>query len=538
MRIDIRYKTTRSWLKWIVCFASVTIIVDACAFLGISGSLTTPESLSVTVVSTTEAELSWTDTNDSESGFTVEQASGTDGSFSSGLTIDSSQPDSTGAVVVTISDLIAGGSYRFRVFAFDATNQSDPTAEVSITMPLSVTSSGTLISKLSAVDGAPMDQFGIAVDISGDTLAVGASLANLGIWEPGAVYLYQRSGPALWGSGVRIDPPDTAGTHGGQFGFALGIDGDFLSVGAFLQNYENGAVYVFARGTNSSWDSYEKLESPDPDDYDRFGWSTAISNDKLIVGADRDDAAGTDAGAAYVFIFAGSSWDTGIKLTAADGASDDAFGHAVAISGDYAVVGAPGEDSAGSDAGATYVFKKGAGSTWGAGYRLMNAGLSAGDEFGGSVAVDGDYILVSAHLDDSGGFINSGAVYVYERTGSNEWGAPTKLTAPDPSDADVFGWDVSISETSGVIGAKSAGDQIALNAGSVYTISRDPTQGWVIDAIELLAPDELEDDPIEPDPRMHDAFGYSVALDQGTIVIGAAAGDTTLGQTGSAYVFE
>ena len=99
-----------------------------------------------------------------------------------------------------------------------------------------------------------------------------------------------------------------------------------------------------------------------------FGDSVAISGDYAIVGASGEDAGGNAAGAAYIFRRTGTnSWDAGVKIVAFDVQSSDTFGRSVAISGDYAVVGANGEDAGGDAAGAAYIFHRTGTNSWDAG---------------------------------------------------------------------------------------------------------------------------------------------------------------------------
>jgi len=148
---------------------------------------------------------------------------------------------------------------------------------------------------------------------------------------------------------------------------------------------------------------------------DVFGTSCAISGDTVVIGArSADSDTGANSGAAYVFVRSGSSWLQQAKLTAGDGASGDQFGNSVAISGDTLVVGAYLDDDAGMDSGSAYVFVR-SGSSW-----LQQAKLTAGDGaatdiFGSSVAISGDTAVVGAYLDDDAG-MDSGSAYIYQST--------------------------------------------------------------------------------------------------------------------------
>ena len=178
-----------------------------------------------------------------------------------------------------------------------------------------------------------------------------------------------------------------------------------------------------------------KLTASDAAAQDRFGRSVSLSGDVAIVGAPQQFS-----GAAYVYRFDGTTWSEEQKLTASDGAAGDAFGTTVSVSGPVAVVGAPLHDDAGNYSGAAYVYRFN-GTTWTEEQKLIASDAAAEDFFGGSVAVDGNVVVVGAHGDDDAGS-RSGAVYVY-RFGGMNWIEEQKLTASDGVANDAFGVSVS-----------------------------------------------------------------------------------------------
>jgi parallel beta-helix repeat protein len=131
------------------------------------------------------------------------------------------------------------------------------------------------------------------------------------------------------------------------------------------------------------------------------------------VGADSDDDRGSDSGSAYIFKRDGTSWSQQAKITANDGAADDRFGTSVSISGDYAIVGAYGDDDSGSNSGSAYIFKRD-GTSWSEQAKITASDGTAEDYFShSSVSISGDYAIVGAYGDDDGGS-NSGSAYVYD----------------------------------------------------------------------------------------------------------------------------
>ena len=204
---------------------------------------------------------------------------------------------------------------------------------------------------------------------------------------------------------------------------------------------------------------------------DHFGEAVAIDGDFLVIGAHADDDMGSFSGSAYVFARQGLEWIEHAKLVADDGALFDAFGLAVTISGDYVAVGALADDDDGGGSGAVYVFARN-GETWVQQAKLTALDASAGDAFGVSVAMDGDLLVVGAHrVDDAGE--DSGAAYVFRRVGST-WSQEAKLTPDDADESDFFGEAVAISGDTVIVGA--ARDDAAKNAGAAYVFVREDLQ--------------------------------------------------------------
>ena len=123
-----------------------------------------------------------------------------------------------------------------------------------------------------------------------------------------------------------------------------------------LNAASSGSAYIFKRD-GTSWSQQQKLTASDGAAGDDFGRSVSISGDYAIIGAYGDDDKGTNSGSAYIFKWNGTGWVQQQKLTASDGAANDWFGHSVSISGDYAIIGADDDDDKGSSSGSAYIFK-------------------------------------------------------------------------------------------------------------------------------------------------------------------------------------
>ncbi len=379
------------------------------------------------------------------------------------------------------------------------------------------------------------------------------------------------------------------------FGSSMAIDGDTLVIGAigedsnatWINTDQNkndaayaGAVYIFVRN-GSTWQQQAYLKASNTDPLDYFGKAVAISGDTLVVGANHEasNAAGVNgdeqnndlegAGAVYIFVRNGSTWQQQAYLKASNPGENDKFGSSVAISGDTVIVGATGEDSnatgingnqddnSASESGAVYVFTR-SGSTWQqqAYLKASNTGLM--DYFGSDVAIDGNTMLVGAPSEDSNATgvngnqtnnnaIDSGAAYVFYRTGST-WQQQAYLKASNTASADFFAYSVDISGDGIVIGAyQEDSNATGVNGNQTNNNSTDSGAAYVFirinsawQQIAYLKASNTGD---------LDGFGTSVAIDGSTIVVGANREDSNAtgvngdqnndnkSYSGAAYVF-
>jgi dsRNA-specific ribonuclease len=220
--------------------------------------------------------------------------------------------------------------------------------------------------KIQASDKEAGDRFGNSVSISGDgnTAIVCAYYEDTGGTQAGAAYIFVRSG-STWTQQAKIQASNKeASDYFGQSGSISG-DGNTAIVGA---NYEDtgatnpGAAYIFVR-SGSIWTEQAKIQASDKEANDFFGQSVSISGDgnTAIVGANYEDTGGSAAGAAYIFVRSGSTWTEQVKIQASDKEATDNFGFSVSISsdGNTAIVGAQAEDTGASNAGAAYIFVAG-----------------------------------------------------------------------------------------------------------------------------------------------------------------------------------
>jgi uncharacterized repeat protein (TIGR01451 family) len=381
--------------------------------------------------------------------------------------------------------------------------------------------------KVIALDGAGDDYFGYSVSLSEDTALVGAHYNDVGAnANQGSAYVFVRSG-TTWSQQAQLSASD--GAEYDRFGWSVALSGDTALVGAFYDDMgthtNQGSAYIFVRsGTN--WTQQVKLTASDGAAQDYFGYSVALSGDTALVGAFVDHVgANTDQGSAYIFVRSGMTWTQQAQLTASDGAESDYFGNSVALSGDTALVGAYCDDvGVNSDQGSAYVFIRSEG-TWTQQAQLTASDGEAGDYFGTSVALSRDTALVGAYYDDVAGNGDQGSAYVFVRSGTT-WIQQAQLTASGGGEYDWFGWSVALSGDTALVGAHYHDLGANTDQGSAYVFVRGGTS-WTQQA-QLTASDGADSD----------CFGHSVALSRDTALVGADQDNVAANtQQGSAYFY-
>ncbi len=325
--------------------------------------------------------------------------------------------------------------------------------------------------KLTAEDAAAGDNFGNSVSISGNYAIVGAWFDDHGLSDGGSAYIFVRS-DTTWSQQYKLTPSDASADK--WFGNSVCISGDYAIVGAFRDDHAgaySGSAYIFKR-TDTIWLQQAKLTLIGAAANDYFGKSVSITNSFAVVGADGDDDAGSNAGTAHIFNRSGTNWSLGTTLTASDATSGDNFGSSVSISSDaggnhYVAIGAryaPSDISLSS--GAVYVFFKPVGAfPWSEQEKITSSDTHASQKFGGSVSMKGDYLIVGANGDNHAGF-DSGAAYVFRRSGTS-WMENAKLTGISTTSGDQFGYSVGIFGDYAIVGAREA-NVVGSHSGSAY----------------------------------------------------------------------
>lgn len=363
--------------------------------------------------------------------------------------------------------------------------------------------------------------FGYSVAITGKKIIIGSQSTKIGTAAVGTAYIFEPDEGTFWRQSEQLAASN--GKRDDKFGAAVDIGEDYLIVGAPSHSAggsDSGVSYIFASHENG-WTQRGILVDDDTAIDDRFGGAVSISGNTAIVGAQENDDAGSNAGAAYVFERQGTNWALQAKLFSNEATLGELFGCAVSISGDVALIGACGNDDNGPSAGAAYVFMR-HGIDWIQAAKLIGGDTRMFDHFGASVAIDGTTAVIGAFGNDNAGE-NSGAAYIFTSNG-NTWTQQAKITSDDAITEDLFGFSVSVSGDTAIVGAHQ-NDAAGPNSGAAYVFARNGTR-W---------PQQTKLQP--KDAGIGDEFGYAVAIHENLLVVGARKDDHAEIDAGSAYIF-
>ncbi|MEH0022218.1 MAG: cohesin domain-containing protein [Desulfobacter sp.] len=310
------------------------------------------------------------------------------------------------------------------------------------------------------------------------------------------------------------------GTENDEFGGTVSVDGDYAVVGARRDESYKGAAYVFKK-EGTTWTQQAKLTAADGEANDYFGATVSIDGDYIVISAHQDDDAAINAGAVYVFKRDGETWVQQAKLTASDASYDESFGTACAISGDYIVVGLSMDDDEEMNSGSAYIFKRD-GETWTEQAKIKPSYATAGNSFGRSVAIEGDYVSIGANYDTTGTY--TGSVYIFKRDGVT-WAEQDILKASDTVFGDNFGGNLTM-DGNYLITTASEKHEVVTRSAAVYIFKRDGST-WAEQA-KLTA----------PTPVANDFFGFGASIG-GNYAAVTAVGDNTNGaDSGAVYLYK
>ena len=322
------------------------------------------------------------------------------------------------------------------------------------------------------------DIFGYAVAIDGTHFVVGAPSDDAGVFDSGSVYVYDlaRATPAVPVFILRNPAP----AAGDGYGRAVAASGPWVVVGAYgdsptLNSAGSAFVYNLAGATPTV--PVITLLHPSPFDYDYFGWSVAVSGNRVVVGAPAEDAPGIfNSGSAFVFDLTGVNPTVPVfTLNNPAPADDDSFGGSVAMSGSWVVVGAHGDNQGALDSGAAYVYDLGSVNPPIPAVVLHNPAAAASDWFGSSVAVSGNWVVVGAVQDDPAAG-DSGGAFVYDVTSGSPTAPVAILAKPSPAQGDWFGSAVAMHGSTITVGAYGV-DGTSIDRGAAFIFGPDKPQG-------------------------------------------------------------
>ena len=367
-------------------------------------------------------------------------------------------------------------------------------------------------------------RFGYSAGISGNTMVIGAFVADGATPGSGAAYVFERKNDH-WVQSAKIFAND--GAEGDGFGSSAAIDGDTIIVGSPFSTVGTmpgaGVAYIFHREKNA-WVQQAKLEPPVPAFFGGFGddLGVSISGDTAAVADGAAFQPPSTFGAISIFARKGSRWTQSARVRVAN---EPSFATSVSLNRDTLVVGALNGNAPGAEfAGAAYVFQRKQ-NRWVQQARLTASDASPSGGLGFSAAVSGDLIAIGAINAQVNGH-TPGAIYVFGRDNDN-WKQQAKLAASDGMDFDLLGFRVAISGSTVLGGAENRSLHGDVAVGAAYVFQ--PHDGTWMQTAELAATDGTESA----------LFGCSTAVDGNSLVVGAGGQTTKVGQgAGEAYTYQ
>ena len=360
--------------------------------------------------------------------------------------------------------------------------------------------------KLTAADATANSQFGRAVAISGDTVVVGAWIDDENGTNAGAAYVFDRDADGNWSQSAKLMGSDT--TASDYFGWTVDVSGDTVVVGAVYDDpvgSASGAAYVFERnqGGDGNWGEVTKLVASDASATDLFGSDVSVDLNTIVVGANyADDPVGDHAGTVYVFgrdTGGAGNWGEAQKIAPSDLAAHDQFGHSVSIRGDQLAIGSKMDDyDAGpfqSNAGSVYVYERDADSgLWQQKSKLYADDPTAGDHLGVSVSIDGGVVVAGATEADYGDYTDAGAAFVFQYDEDADDFLLVRKLADDLTGRmnDHLGVAVAVDGPEAIIGAHHGDSSTSLNGGTVHQLDLTMTTAYI--QVIVLPPTQ------DPDP--------------------------------------
>lgn len=370
--------------------------------------------------------------------------------------------------------------------------------------------------KLFPTDGGDYNSFGCSMSLYNHTALVGARNDDYG-FNSGVAYIFQYEN-GVWVQEAKLLASD--GVEGDWFGWSVSLHDDIALIGAFEDDDNgdsSGSAYIFEK-IDGSWVQVSKLLPNDGTEDDWFGYAVSIFNQTAVVAARGKDFQ-HDFGAVYIFQQTNGSWLQQAKLMPSDSSPGDCFGESLSLENETLIIGSTAYGTSGS----AYVFQNNNG-TWIQQMKLLPSDGAFGDGFGFSVSLSGNNVVIGALADDDYGEL-SGSAYIFQQV-DDIWIEQKKLLASDGSGGDNFGFSVSMSGESILIGARQDSDNLG-GTGSAYMFKKIGEE-WIEEA-KLWAADGT---------GLYFFFGGSVSIWSNLALITAEGDENNGDSSGSIYVFE
>jgi hypothetical protein len=287
--------------------------------------------------------------------------------------------------------------------------------------------------------------FGYTISISGGRAVIGSPLKDDVAGASGATYVFDRFGPSTWTESAKL-APNTALEAGDLFGASASIVGSTIAVGAIGDDdaaLQAGAVYIFD-DFGGLWFESAKLLASDAQQGDFFGEPVVLDANRVVVGAQFDADNGVESGSAYVFENQSGTWVEVAKLKPIDGAPMDHFGASIDFQGDRVLIGAADNDDGFQGAGSAYYFERLSNGQWRQRFKFVAPDPFTNDNFGWAVSLDGDFAYISAVGQDLPGVNQGGEVYVFQRITATNWQLVTRFNAAAPVINGFFGTNIDV----------------------------------------------------------------------------------------------
>lgn len=411
------------------------------------------------------------------------------------------------------------------------------------------------VAKLVASDREMIEEFGSAVDISGDYAVVGNYKESEdengldSLHYAGAVYVYQKQTNGGWIQTQKLVNSDRDAND--EFGFSVAISGDYIVVGARSEDEDEnglntitaaGSAYIFKKNASDIWVEHQKIVPPTRKIALQWGWDVEIDGDYIAVGTYRDsyDENYTNlvdfAGGLNVFELNASGQFVEVqKIVASDRGEFEWFSYDIVIDGEKMFVGAAGANHAGK----VYGYERNASGVWTETQIISITDVVSGNMFGETIDLDGDNLVIGAPQEtedenNANTISKAGAAYVYKNDGTGQYQFYQKLVASNRSSWDYFGVGIGVENDVVYVGATN-GVTNSITSGAVYVNEMNPNNSSIYEEVELLTYSDLGG---------ADMFGEHVAINNGYIISSARGededvnGTNTLNASGSAYIFK